>query len=215
MANFSLGLLVNRLSEALDGPLPGWEAQVRMTSRDRVPISKESIMSSDSKQAGVLVLLYPLDDDVGIVFMRRTEYNGVHSGQISFPGGKREKEDFSSEDTAVRETHEELGIDGEDITIIGRLTDLYIPPSNFHVTPVVGYMVDQPEYIPDPVEVADVIEIRLSDLLNENNFKIQEIKVNDLRINAPTYQIGRHVIWGATAMMLSEFIQIVRSISSN
>jgi 8-oxo-dGTP pyrophosphatase MutT (NUDIX family) len=210
MLDLSFGLLVHRLSEALEGPLPGWKAQSKMTSRDRIRRKDHIEIPDGSKQAGVLLLLFPMMNDVGLVLMRRAEYNGVHSGQISFPGGKREKSDFSLEDTAIRETNEEIGVEGEDITCIGKLTDLYIPPSNFHVTPVVGYVVNEPRYIPDPEEVAEVLEIKISDLLEDTNYTMKEIRVNEHSIMAPAFEIDNHTIWGATAMILSEFIDVIR-----
>jgi 8-oxo-dGTP pyrophosphatase MutT (NUDIX family) len=194
-------------------PLPGWEAQVSMTSRSPERIKDHIRMPPDPKKAGVLIPLFPYEDEAGIIFMKRPEYEGVHSGQISFPGGRVEPTDLTLTDTALRETEEELGIEQSMLFTIGELTNLYIPPSNFLVTPIVGYLVARPDYTPDPAEVDRVIEIKLSDLLDEGNRQTTELRVrNGTRFNVPGYVVDGHTIWGATAMILSEFLEVARKI---
>jgi 8-oxo-dGTP pyrophosphatase MutT (NUDIX family) len=142
--------------------------------------------------------------------MKRTEYPGVHSGQISFPGGGREPGDTDIVDTALRETEEEIGIKKESITTIGTLTDLYIPPSNFLVTPVIGYINERPVFHPDPEEVDEVVEVALEKIMDTNTKQEKEITIfPDIKIKVPSYYTNGHVIWGATAMMLSELIEII------
>ncbi len=202
--------LINWLHQRLKKPLPGKEAQLKMSALARI---RELIAVKDSDfpvQSGVLILLYPMDQDIGIVLMRRPDYKGVHGGQISLPGGKQELFDDDIVDTAIREAREEIGIDPVAIEILGNLTPLYIPPSNFMVTPVIGYQNFRPVFIPDINEVAEIIEIRLMDLLDDCNCKIMETKIHQgFVIKAPSYFINDNIIWGATAMILSELREII------
>ncbi|MBN2482442.1 MAG: CoA pyrophosphatase [Bacteroidales bacterium] len=150
--------------------------------------------------------------EVHTVFIRRTEYDGVHSGQISFPGGMHEPCDDSLISTALRETEEEIGISRDSITVIGTLTDLHVPVSNVDILPVVAVVAGQPLFIPDTDEVAFIIEARLTDLNNPSNKKRKMIHIGDFEIEAPYYDINGNHVWGATAMMLSEFLEIVNMI---
>ncbi len=194
----------NRLRQALTRPLPGEEGQMGMAPEFR----GEEIYSGDPKPAAVLILLFPHEENIGVVFIKRNEYNGPHSAQVSFPGGARETDDESLEKTALRETFEELGIKGK-IQILGSMSPLHIPVSNFLVTPFVGWMDEHPVYQPDPTEVQYVIESSLSVLLNPDNIRSGKWKQNKRSIDAPYYGVGEEKIWGATAMMLCEFLQVV------
>ncbi|MCK5169213.1 MAG: CoA pyrophosphatase, partial [Bacteroidales bacterium] len=155
-------------------------------------------------------LLYQKDMDLYISFIQRTEYNGPHSGQISFPGGKLEKRDKNIIETALRESHEEIGINTEKVNIIGQLTPLHIPISNFIVYPVIGMCEDTPTFKADINEVEKIIEIKLQDLINPNNCTSKEFKYGDLSFVAPIYSPNKLTIWGATAMILSEFLEIIK-----
>ena len=170
---------------------------------------------SSAKPSGVLILLYPYRDDIGFVLMRRPDYTGVHSGQISLPGGKFEEEqDRDLIATAMREAKEEVGIKPSAVNIIGTLTPLYIPPSNYLVTSVVGWTEQRPEFIADPREVEEIIEMSLTDFLNDLNVRTRRIKLfMGLSANFPCYYIDRNVIWGATAMILSEFRVLLKEVS--
>ena len=142
-----------------------------------------------------------------MVFIKRNEYEGHHSAQVSFPGGAWENGDRTLQQTAIRETREELGISGE-LEILGSLTDLHIPVSNFLVTPCVGWMDETPLFKPDPTEVQYVIEAPLQSLLSSSNMEMELLVRHDLAIQAPCYKIGKEKIWGATAMMLSEILEL-------
>jgi len=145
--------------------------------------------------------------------MRRPDYSGIHSRQISLPGGKFEKTDRDLVETAIREAKEEVGIEPSAVNIIGTLTPLYIPPSNYIVTPVAGWSEHRPEFIRDPREVEEIIEISLADFLDDRNIKTKRIKLFlGLSTNLPCYYIGGNIIWGATAMMLSEFRTILKEV---
>jgi len=187
----------------LQGPLPGESAQLKMapTFRGSFPEQEEAI------RAAVLALVYPSGGDAFLVFMKRNEYDGPHSAQVSFPGGAWEVGDRSLEETALRETREELGVTGS-IEILGALTPLHIPVSNFMVYPFLGWMPEAPQFYPDPSEVQYVIETRVAELLNPANSDSETIRHHGRNINAPFYRVGKEKIWGATAMMLSELLQL-------
>jgi 8-oxo-dGTP pyrophosphatase MutT (NUDIX family) len=198
------------ISRKLNNPLPGPASQLKMASIRRLMQDGKIQVPEDVKKGGVLVLFYPLNGGTGIVFMKRTEYPGVHSGQISFPGGGWETSDHDITMTALREAEEEIGVDRQSVIPIGRLSDLFIPPSNFLVTPIVGYANHRPEFRPDPVEVDKILEIPLDQLLREETKQVREITVfPDIRLKAPCFYVEENIIWGATAMMLNELIDMI------
>lgn len=185
------------------GSLPGEEAQNRMAPSFRGEFSH----ASDPAKAAVMALMYPSAGKIHMAFIKRNEYDGPHSAQVSFPGGAWENGDRTLQQTAIRETREELGISGE-LEILGSLTDLHIPVSNYLVTPFVGWMDETPLFKPDPAEVQYVIEAPLQSLLSASNMEMELMVRHDLAIQAPCYKIGKEKIWGATAMMLSEILEL-------
>ncbi|MBV2245544.1 MAG: CoA pyrophosphatase [Lentimicrobium sp.] len=159
--------------------------------------------------SSVLVLLYREEDSVKLVFTKRCEYEGIHSGQVSFPGGKAEPEDSGLIDTALRETQEEIGLFSKDIDIIGKLSDLYVPPSNFIIRPFVGIYEGLPHFIPNPEEVAEIFSVPLSYLLHYGEQINHPVTMsNGMKMQVPGFKFGHHLIWGATAMILSEFLTL-------
>ena len=198
------------LKNELKKDLPGEKAHVKMAPGVRHQFKP----TEKSRKAGVLILLYPKDQELFIVLIQRTEYNGPHSGQISFPGGKSERNDKNIIDTALRESQEEIGINPKMVNIFGQLTPLHVPISNFIVYPVIGMYKTTPVFKADSTEVKKVIEIRLQDLLNPKNCTSKEFKYGDLSFEAPIYNPDNTTIWGATAMILSEFIDVVRKNNS-
>lgn len=156
------------------------------------------------KEAGVLALLYPDQGTLQIVLTRRADTLRGHRGQISFPGGRRDPEDLSFKDTALRETCEELGI-CENIETLGSLSTYYIPPSHFNVYPYVGYIDHQPDFSPNSDEVAEVFAFGLHQLLDQSYKFTEKRSFNGYRFNVPYYLVNQHKVWGATAAMLSEF----------
>jgi 8-oxo-dGTP pyrophosphatase MutT (NUDIX family) len=155
------------------------------------------------KQAGVLALIYPAAGLHLVLTLRQASLRG-HSGQISFPGGKRDPEDPSFTATALRETEEELGIPAQDITIVGTLATFYIPPSHYDVHPSVGVLEHAPTFHPNPAEVAAVIPFPLVDLFDPAVKQVEHRDFNGMTIRVPFYNIQGHKVWGATAVMLSE-----------
>jgi len=196
---------IDKLTVQLQETLPGMSAQELMmpveSTRARFDLNKQ-----DVNRGGVLILLYPKNGTIYLPLTQRHDYGGVHGGQVSLPGGKLEDGDDDIVETALRETYEEIGVDQRDINVIGRLTDLYIPPSNFRVTPVIGYLNQEPLFKIDSHEVKELIESPLNELLDESRRKRKDIPIRKgMRINAPYFDVNGKVVWGATAMILSEF----------
>jgi 8-oxo-dGTP pyrophosphatase MutT (NUDIX family) len=200
------GNIISELAKRLKEKLPGEKAQLLMA-----PAGKEySEISGEPGKAGVLILLFPCDRELSTVLIKRPEYTGPHSGQISLPGGKSEKEDTSVIFTALREAREETGIDTEKIEVLGTLTSLYIPVSDVEVLPVVAYTDSMPDFRINPREVEYLIITPLKQLLAGNKKNItRSLRVQDQLIQVPGYLIRNEYIWGATAMILSELIEIL------
>lgn len=154
--------------------------------------------------SAVLLLLYPQLGSLYFVMIKRPEYPGVHSGQIGFPGGRRENGETFLE-TALREANEEIGVEAAQVDIIGKLTPIYIPPSDFEVHPFVGYASERPMWRPDPTEVAGIIEMPVRALLDHTIKVREQWTIRDFTLDVPFYAFQGHKIWGATAIMLSEF----------
>lgn len=204
MDNFS-----GRLEEALRKPLPGTDVQWEMASSDRMIKHFPRKKRSDSKLAAVLILLYPVNGKIHTLFIQRPVYMGVHSGQVSFPGGKMEKGDPDLTHTASREACEEVGLCGYDLDILGSLTPLYIPVSNIEVSPVVAYCKKRPSFIPDSKEVVSLIEATLADFFSPGIVKEKAMTVRDEVLDVKYYDYEGIVIWGATAMILHELLVII------
>ena len=198
-----------QLASELNKPLPGVDAQLRMSPAVRRPVTVEYQL----KSAGVLILLYPHIGRIYTVFIKRTEYEGVHSGQVSLPGGMFEEKDGSFMNTALREANEETGIDISSVTIIGKLTPLHIPVSNVNVHAFVGVTDSRPVFIHDPSEVQYLIEESLDELMNEVNRKTRAMTLFGNEVIVPYFDIRGNHIWGATAMIISEFAEIMRKVT--
>jgi len=201
---------INILKEKLSQELPGQDAQYQMVSPQRFRVSLSDMDSLNAKLAAVLILFYEKDKQPHLVFMQRNTYPGVHSNQISFPGGKYEPYDEDMTTTALRESHEELGINSNEVSVIGTLTKVYIPPSNFIVEPVVGISQRRPHFIPDRIEVSEVIEIPFQQFLSTNSKKTVQVQSQGNHHHVPAYVINGTTIWGATAMILSELSYMMR-----
>ena len=164
------------------------------------------------KEAGAMILLYRRESDLFFVLTERNRYRGNAQGTISLPGGAREDGE-GLEETARRETSEELGIDPGRIEILGPpLTVLFIPVSGFCVTPFVGYYKDTAEFVPEPDEVIELIHTPVSSLLDESCVEREIWEIRGERVLVPFFRLGGHKVWGATAMMLSEFAVMLREL---
>lgn len=184
-------------------PTAAWQ---RMMPQAEELLRQFPSRSARTRQAGVLALIYPeAQSNLEVVLTRRTDSLRGHSGQVSFPGGKRDPEDDSFTATALREACEEIGICSDDLTVIGAMSTLYIPPSDFEVFPTVATLLVPPQFEPNPAEVAEIFTFRLDDLLDEGH-KREELWdfPGGYKICVPFYAVGDHKVWGATATMLSE-----------
>ncbi len=145
------------------------------------------------------------DEKPNLILTLRPQYQGVHSGQISFPGGKREEKDRNFMDTALRETYEEIGISPSNISVMGKITSLYIPPSNFLVHPYLGIINDKTyNFTRQKSEVEQILQVNFNQLLSRGAIREQEISTRGFKIKVPVFPVGDKIIWGATAMMISE-----------
>lgn len=157
------------------------------------------------RPAGVLLLLYPRHGQLAFVLTRRSEDVASHKGQISLPGGSLEPGDRDPAETALRETCEEIDVCRADIEIVGALTPLYVIVSDFEIHPFVGYLPERPAFRPATLEVAQIIEMSLGDLIDPT-VKVQERwNIRGYDLDVPFYRIDGQAVWGATAIILSEF----------
>jgi 8-oxo-dGTP pyrophosphatase MutT (NUDIX family) len=201
---------LEQVEKAVHLPDFDWaEAHLRMSPRGRPVAPPEGVTA---RQAGVLVLLFPESDGLHMVLTRRTDSLRGHSGQISFPGGQRDPDDDSFDATALRETCEELGVCDPSIHIIGMMSPMYIPPSNFEVFPTVAYLPERPVFTPNPAEVAEVITFPLDVLLDDTLKAEEDWTFNGANFPVRFYTVNGHKVWGATAIMLSELEGRLRAI---
>ena len=199
---------IEKITRRLQEPLPGQTAHDKMASEGRLKFKMPS-PNERTRESAVLILFYPSENQIFIPLILRPQYDGVHGGQMAFPGGRVEKEDENLIRTAMREAQEEIGVRLTDIEVIGQLTKLFIPPSNFNVQPVIGYMNHKPDFYPDAREVDKVIEITLEEIINPKIIGRKILNIRGVQIDAPFYQIQEHTVWGATAMMISELLTII------
>jgi len=179
----------------------------KIAHKEIAPFRKinNTLIPSSAKAAAVLVLLYPIANKTYFVLIERPTYLGTHSGQISFPGGKKEKEDLDITHTAIREAWEETNINKEELNIIGELSKIFIPPSNFDVTPVLAVSNYRPKFIANKREVVEIIEVKVEDLIHPKTIKRTKIKFgNGKTLNTPYFDLNSKTVWGATAMILNE-----------
>ncbi len=194
--------------------LPGQSSQLKMVPPFRQELVKrQGDNIKNAKQSAVLALLYPdAHNETRIVLILRKTYKGVHSAQIGFPGGRVEEIDTSLKDTALRETFEEIGVLQKDVMVIKRLTDVYIPPSNFFVQPFLGYTQVRPRFIKQEDEVEDILEVKIMDLFNDNFIINKTVSTSyKVDVEVPAFKLNGHVVWGATAMMLSEIKDLIKA----
>lgn len=204
--------LASKLVQRLAYPLPGREAQFKMASSFRVP--QDYVPDTkNAKISGVLIALYFDNNTLRTILMKRPDYKGPHSGQVSFPGGKREPADKDIVATALREAQEEVALASEHVQVIGQLSELYVPASNFLVHPVIGVLSTTPILTADNREVAHILLPDVTQFFNTEKVGIKAIQINEgLTIEAPFFDVEGHVVWGATAMILSELTQILSEV---
>lgn len=207
-----LDRLIQVLERVLKSPLPGKSAQMNMSP---VPVDVrrfETVLPINHRKSGVLILFYPEKSGTYFPLIKRPEYVGFHSGQVAFPGGKMEISDENIVQTALREAEEEVGVDRNLVQVLGKLSDLYIPTSNFLVSPIIGFLEKKPEFIPEAKEVSRVIQTELPLLFSPEIKKRKILTLGpNLNLDTPYFEIDGEIVWGATAMILSELIQVLQS----
>lgn len=196
----------------LSKPLPGLQSHLKMappTRKAELEAAKEAMQFA--KKSAVLILLFHENDKLKVVFIRRSFYVGIHAGQMAFPGGRYEDSDKTVEETAFREIEEEIGISRDKIELLGRISDIYVPPSNFLISVFVGFLSIKPVYTPDEREVAEVIEVDFDEFLKPENKVVKTFHVPSANqsVTAPCYQTAQCDIWGASAMVMNELIEII------
>lgn len=181
-----------------------------MINYSRTNLSEAALLDPEARPGAVLILIYPKNNVLHTILTLRNIYRGTHSGQVSFPGGKKDPEDADLWSTALREAKEEVGLDSENVEFIGKLTQIYIPPSRFLVTPYLAVCRHTPTLKADPKEVARIIETPISLFLDPQIISAREIYVEVIKtkMEVKYFGIDGETVWGATAMILSELAEI-------
>tara|TARA_R110002049_G_scaffold150790_2_gene314020 strand:+ start:18770 stop:19411 length:642 start_codon:yes stop_codon:yes gene_type:complete len=204
-----------RISKIKNLPLLGEESHIKMAPSIRIDaLRKIKNKTIIKKKAAVMVLFYPDDNNVvNLLLMLRNTYKGVHSNQVGFPGGKVEKIDKSLLETALRETFEEVGVPSNSVETIRELSSIYIPPSNFEVQPYIGLYHNPLPFVIEEAEVASLIEVSLSDFMNDKNIITKKISTSyATNIDVPAFKLNGYVVWGATAMIMSELKELLKQL---
>lgn len=199
---------IRTLEHDLQQPLPGHAAQYNMAPQPRSGGELNDKPQADARQSSVLILFYPYAETVYLPLILRPTYPGVHSGQVGLPGGGVEPEDRDLRHTALREAHEEIGVDPSQVNVLGQLSTLYIYPSNNLVLPVVGWTAERPTFLPDPREVALLIEASVLEFLDPANYRTEVWELASRSATVPLFGIQNQIIWGATAMILGELLAL-------
>lgn len=207
-------IFIEKLKVELLFDLPGVDAHLLLAPEIRIEDLKTGLPPSNALESAVLILLYPCESRIHTVVILRNEYDGAHSGQISLPGGKREESDIDFKHTALREAQEEIGIDTNNVEIIGQLSRFYVKPSNYIIYPFIGYITQRPEFCPDKTEVQRIIEIDIFKEISFRNIKNRTFTFkNNVQVHAPGFIVDGEFMWGATAMIFSELILVLGSVA--
>lgn len=192
--------------------LGGLDAQFKLAPELRLRYNADKIKANNPRKAAVLALFYPNEKkETTFLLTERASYKGTHSAQISFPGGKIDVLDTNLQETALRETFEEVGLLPTSIQIIRELTDVYIPPSNFLATPFIGFVNKKPLFKTN-YEVENIIEVSVADLLNETSLTTVNLTTSYMaNVDVPCFKLNDYIVWGATAMMLSEIKELLKA----
>ncbi|MBT3588363.1 MAG: CoA pyrophosphatase [Flavobacteriaceae bacterium] len=205
----------NKIVKIAKLKLPGEAAQFKMAPMERLAALKRiAVKKKTVRKAGVMVLFYPSEaKQTMLVLILRKTYKGVHSAQIGFPGGKYENGDTSLNETALRETEEEIGVLRNTVFVLKKLTEVYIPPSNFFVQPYLGITKKTPNFILQEEEVEMLIEVPLIHFMDDTVKVSQNLTTSYAKnIEVPAFLLNNHLVWGATAMMLSEVREMLKEL---
>lgn len=203
---------VEALKTALAGDPLGKEAQIEMAPLPDVSQRFDKESAKKARQSAVMILLYQEQGKVRFPLIVRPQYPGVHSGQVALPGGKFEEEDPDLIHTALREMQEEIGVPADEVEVLGQLSDLYVPPSNFNILPVIGVLPTVPQFVLEEKEVEELVIADINVLNDQTKRKQKQMTFySGLKVDVPYFDIEEKVVWGATAMILSEFATIINN----
>lgn len=208
-------IFLKSISKIKNLELPGEVSQIKMSPPYRLELmERNKVLMKSAKQAAVLSLFYPnKNNETHLILILRKTYKGVHSAQVGFPGGKVEHSDRNLQTTALRETHEEVGVPEHQVQVLKQMTPMYIPPSNFTVHPFFGVSESTPDFIKQDEEVEGLIEVALSHFLDEASVISTAVKTSyKIDVQVPAFKLNDHVVWGATAMMLSEVKDLLKKV---
>jgi len=201
------------IPKILQQQLPALEAHAKMSPLERIrSLDKDYYKNRSPRLSAVMMLFYPINGIAHIVLIKRNAYPGVHSSQISFPGGKAEPEDANLASTALRETFEEIGVLPGAIDVVMPFSEIYIPPSNFLVYPFLGVTIEEPVFEPNPDEVVSLIHLPLDVFLDDSivvNTQMQTSYAESMTV--PAFRFQDHIVWGATAMIMSELKETIKT----
>lgn len=206
-------MFLDKIHQVANLDLPGLSSHLKMTPAERELLLKNiDFENFNPKIAAVMMLLYPKNGSTHLALIKRNSF-GVHSSQIAFPGGKYELQDVDYEQTALRETEEEIGVFKQTIEVIRPFTQTYVPPSNFMVYPFLGISTAELEFVLQQDEVAGMVEIPLEVVLNDNNVIATKMNTSYAEFaDVPAFQFNEHIVWGATAMILSELKDVLKMV---
>tara|TARA_B100000795_G_scaffold64860_1_gene43928 strand:+ start:861 stop:1487 length:627 start_codon:yes stop_codon:yes gene_type:complete len=201
----------NKIPTYVTKALGGLDAQFKLAPELRLKYNTDKIKANNPRLASVLVLFYPNENnEITFLLTERASYKGTHSAQISFPGGKVDITDINMEATALREALEEVGVHVMPTQVFKEITPVYIPPSNFLATPFLAFVSEKPKFSIN-YEVQNIIEVLLEDLLNESSLSKVNLTTSYMHnVDVPCFKLNGYVVWGATAMMLSEIKELLK-----
>lgn len=207
-----INLLINQLREKLNNTLPGDAAHKLLEPQTRRHYEGHEPLVHPRKSS-IMIIIYPSGDFFSTYTILRPKYDGVHSHQIAFPGGQEEKQDDNLLDTAIRETQEEIDVTVNKNEVLGKLTDIYIPPSNFMVAPYIAFLDSKPQTKRQPSEVEEIIEVNLREIIAPDAIVSRSLFLERYgEVRVPCFMAGDYIIWGATAMIMSELREVLRKI---
>lgn len=209
MDQFENHITIDTVEKALKGKLPGDEAHLTMLPKGRS--LAPPVEFHQMKQSAVMILLFEENETLNVCLTKRNSNMKHHAGQISFPGGRCEKAETNAWQTALRETEEEIGVPGNKIKLMGKLTNLYVSVSNYNIHPFVGFYSEKPQFKRNKHEVDEIITLPLSSILELSSLQYAMIETSTGNLNVPCFKINKWVIWGATAMMLAELKAMLTS----
>ena len=203
-------LFIKNLSNRLSKDLPGKSAHDTMMVTPRLPFPKINL-GKKGIPASVLILLFPKNNQWHFFLTKRTNTVNHHKGQISLPGGVVETGE-SLEGAALRETHEEIGVDKKNIHLIGSLSSFYIPVSGFEMFPFIGWVKTEPETSIHDKEVDRIFSSSIQEFMLDKTQKTKKDTLKGFPVNIPYFDMSGETVWGATSMILAEFKLILKEI---